>query len=110
MNRRRRLRARIGLQLERIPIVLVLFELLELFYVQKRVQIVLNVANLADVDRAVAVYHAVSVATPVVYGAVAVVYQAHAVARRVQVVDAAVAFAAVAAAIQLVLGSVQSVG
>ena len=72
----------VGLELQRVAVVLVLLELLQLFDVEERVEVVLDVGDLADVDGAVAVDEAGAVAA-------AVMHQTAAVARRAHVATAA---------------------
>lgn len=57
----------IGLELERLAVVLFLLELLQLVDVEERLQIVLNVLDLVYVDRAVRVYHSSAVLVRVVH-------------------------------------------
>lgn len=63
----RRAAGLIGLEFERLAVVLFFLELLQLVDVQKRLQVVLNVLDLVYVDRAVRVYHSTTVLVRVVH-------------------------------------------
>lgn len=82
MRRRRRIGGRIRLELERLAVVLLLFELLQLLDVQERLQIVLHVLDLVYVDGAVRVDHAAAVLVRVVQLTRARRRHAHLAARR----------------------------
>ena len=63
----RRVAGLIGLELERLAVVLFFLELLQLVDVEERLQVVLNVLDLVYVDRAVRVYHSSAVLVRVVH-------------------------------------------
>ena len=89
----------LGLKFERISIILVLLELLQLFNVQKRVQIVVHVGDLAYIDGAIAVYDTSAIAVAMVNSARAIAHQAH----RPAIIGARrIAIRALVAVIQLV--------
>jgi len=72
----------IGFEFQRLLVILVLFELLQLFYIQKRVQIVLHIIYVTYVNCAVVIDYAACIAMSVMYATIAIAYHTNALVRR----------------------------